>query len=134
MTLPCIVHRVKVVRLKREDHLARSYVYGIEAIGLQPLEIVLSEKLVESRSWSLTRPPYALVRPWDWKLLDWLVECDSAAALKWLVQLEQPFSPLLLTELPHNEYKRIMPLCVVSAYPAKSGEVLKGEPRMLNVV
>jgi len=65
LILPCIVHRVRVVKLKREDLRAQSYVHGIEAVGLRPLEIVLSEKLVENGSWTLSRPPYALVRPWD---------------------------------------------------------------------
>ncbi|KAG6327156.1 hypothetical protein ID866_11933, partial [Astraeus odoratus] len=64
LTLPCIIHSVHAVRLKRQ-HVS-AYVYEIQATGLRSLEVTSPTELKE---WSMEKLlPYVLVRVWDRKL------------------------------------------------------------------
>ncbi|KIK17646.1 hypothetical protein PISMIDRAFT_685099, partial [Pisolithus microcarpus 441] len=45
-----------------------------------------------------------------------------------------PFNALLLTQLPHNEYKRIASSTLITAYPTDRAGVLNGGIRMFNIV
>ena len=48
--------------------------------------------------------------------------------------MKQPFSALLLKELPHNEFKRVASSCHILARPTDSAGLLKGEVTMLTIV
>ena len=60
LILPCIVHRITTI-------LQTTRVHRIQARGLEPIEIVLSQPL-ENISNKVV--PYILIRPWHSKLLD----------------------------------------------------------------
>ncbi|KAL4072271.1 hypothetical protein J3A83DRAFT_3006493 [Scleroderma citrinum] len=131
LVLPCIVHRIQTITLMRVDTTTATHVHQIRAVGLDPIEIALSERL---RNSSRIGVPYVLIRPWDSNLLDAAVETDDASAHQWLAQLEQPFRALLLMALPHNEYRRVASFCSIIARPTDSAGVLKGEVSTLTIV
>ncbi|KAG6331876.1 hypothetical protein ID866_7213 [Astraeus odoratus] len=104
LTLPCIVHRIQVVKLRQVcmDH----HTYDVQAVGLRPVQIITPERLIEAGD-----PPnpllYVLIRPWDRRLLNYLEEDHVMAGYKALMELEQPFIALMLMRLPEGEYRRI---------------------------
>lgn len=112
LNLPCIIHRITLVQSISGHSSSAGYVYRLQAAGLQPLEIVLSEELVKGSEANLQ---YILVRPWHPKLLgsstDLPVEDLSAI-------LSSPFCALLLRKMTHNEYKRIGSFTTIGACPS----------------
>ncbi|KAI6024161.1 hypothetical protein BKA83DRAFT_4268259 [Pisolithus microcarpus] len=126
LILPCIIHRVKLVQLMRVDPGTACNLYQIQAVGLRPLEITSLARLQEGSGRLERKLPYILVRPWCSRLL----ELDD----EWLSQLERPFYALLLTELPHNEFKRIVSSCLINACPAGSAGILRSGVGTLTVV
>ncbi|KAL4063929.1 hypothetical protein V8B97DRAFT_2026246 [Scleroderma yunnanense] len=109
LVLPCIVHRTQSITLIRVDTTTETHVHQIQAVGLEPIEITLSERFrILSRIG--IRAPYVLIRPWHSNLLD--------PAL---------FSALLLMALPHNEYRRVSSFCSIVARPTDSAGVLRIE-------
>ncbi|KAI6030483.1 hypothetical protein F5J12DRAFT_294547 [Pisolithus orientalis] len=138
LTLSCFSHRVTTVLLKSTDPSSSSYTYEIHASGLQPLEITLSEEL-ENTAWSPGEPESAtgalqLVRPLHSKSLSRSAKLDAAATEQLLVTLGRPFNALLLTELPHNEYKRIASSTLIAAQPVDSTSILQSKIRTFNIV
>jgi len=130
LILPCIVHRIKAMTLTRVDTCTPTHVHHIQAVGLAPIDIELSERL----EFMAKRVLYVLIRPWRPDLLHPVVDTDNAWTHQWLIQLEQPFSALLLMELPHNEYRRVASLYHIIARPTDSAGVLKGEVNTLTIV
>lgn len=124
LKLPCVVHRIKLVKLMQVDSRTAHYSYQIQLAGLKPLELTLSEMLKDGSEQSRVKLPYILVRPWHSSSL----EENDAGYEQWL---EQPFIALLLMELPHNQYKRIASFCRIVAYPV---DILAGEVTTLTVV
>ncbi|KAI6161650.1 hypothetical protein EDD17DRAFT_654764 [Pisolithus thermaeus] len=131
LTLPCIIHGVTAVRLKRDNALSPSYKYRILASGLRPLEITLPVKLEDA---AMKQGALQLVRPWHSKLLSPSAELDATTEKQLLSTLEKPFHALLLIQLPHNEYKRIASSTLIVAQPVDSGSVVQSEVRTLNIV
>ncbi|KAL4077640.1 hypothetical protein J3A83DRAFT_4087790 [Scleroderma citrinum] len=131
LALPCIIHRIKSITLTPVNISSATHVHLIQAVGLEPIKIVLSERL---ENISRKGVPYVLIRPWNFTFLDPAVEANDAAAQQWLMRLEQPFSALLLTELPHNEYRRVASFCNIIARPRDSAGVLKGEVSTLTII
>ncbi|KAG6328645.1 hypothetical protein ID866_10444 [Astraeus odoratus] len=125
LTLPCIMHRVTTVKLKRR-------VYEIHAMGLEPLEIPSSSATLQAGSGS--RLPYVLIHAWHASLLDTSTEDPNTAAYRTMAKLEQPFSSLLLVQLPHNEYKRIASDCTIIARASDPISIAKSETKMLHIV
>ena len=99
-------------------------------VGLAPIDIVLSKRLENMAK----RVAYVLIRPWHPNLLHPVVDTDDVWTHQWLTRLEQPFSALLLMELPHNEYRRVASFCPITARPTDSTGVLKGEVNTLTIV
>ncbi|KIM70580.1 hypothetical protein SCLCIDRAFT_1206709 [Scleroderma citrinum Foug A] len=130
LILPCIVHRIKAMSLTRVDTSTATHVHQIHAVGLAPIDIALSERL-ENVAKGI---PYVLIRPWHPNLLHPVVDTDDAWTHQWLSQLEQPFSALLLMELPHNEYRRVASFSHIIARPTDSAGVLKGEVNTLTII
>ena len=130
LILPCIVHRIKAMTVTRVDTSTATHVYQIQAVGLAPIEIALSERLENTAK----GVPYVLIRPSHPSLLQSATDTDDASTHQWLTQLEQPFSALLLRELPHNEYRRVASFCHIIARPTDSAGVLKGEVNTLTIV
>ena len=83
---------------------------------------------------SETTVPYVLMRPWHSNLLDASVMGDSTSAQRWLARMQQPFSAVLLKELPQNEYKRVASFSHILARPADSAGVLKAKVTTLTIV
>ena len=131
LILPCIVHPIKVIGLTRVDTSTSAHVYRIQATGLEPIEIALSQSL---ENISETAVPYVLIRPWHPNLLDASVMSDSASARQWLTQMQQPFSGLLLKGLPQNEYRRVVSLSHILAHPTGPAGVLKAKATILTIV
>ncbi|KAL4072978.1 hypothetical protein V8B97DRAFT_1955914 [Scleroderma yunnanense] len=77
---------------------------------------------------------HVLIRPWHSNLIDPAVETNDASAYEWLARLEQPFSVLLLMELPHKESRRVASFCKITARPTDSAGVLKGRVSTLAIV
>jgi len=131
LILPCIVHRIKVMTLTRVDTSTATHVHQIQAVGLAPIDIALSERLGNTAK----KVPYVLIRPWHPNLLHPVVDTtDDAWTHPWFTRLEQPFSALLLMELPHNEYRRVASFCHIIARPTDSAGVLKGEVNTLTII
>ena len=130
LILPCMVHRIEAITLTRVDTSNATYVHQIHAVGLARIDIALSEKLGNTAK----GVPYVLIRPWHPNLLQSAIDTDDASAHQWLTRLEQPFSGLLLRELPHNEYRRVASFCPIIACPTDSAGVLKGEVNTLTIV
>ena len=129
LILPCIVHRIKAMTVIRVDTSTASHVHQIRAVGLAPVDIALPERLENTKG-----VPYILIRPWHPDLLHPAIDTDDASAHEWLTRLEQPFSALLLMELPHKEYRRVASFCHIIARPTDSAGVLKGEVNTLTIV
>ena len=130
LILPCIIHRIKSVLLPC-DTSTGGHVYHFRATGLESIEITLSQPLEDI---SEKVVPYVLVRPWHFNLLGPSVLKDTTSAQQWLTRMQQPFSALLLKELPRNEYKRVASTCHILARPTNSAGVLKGEVATLTIV
>ena len=130
LILPCIVHRIKAMTLTRVDTSTATHVHQIQAVGLAPIDIALSERLENAAK----GVPYVLIRPWHPNLLQSAIGTDDASSDQWLTRLDQPFSALLLRELPHNEYRRVASFCRITARPTDSAGVLKGEVNTLTIV
>ena len=128
LILPCIVYRVEYMEARKTETSATPYIHFIQAVGIEPVEISLSEKLVYT---SMKAPQYVLVRPCHTEFLDPSIEKDNIALQRWLMRLERPFTALLLLKLPHGEYKRIASSCNIVAHPKGS---LKGEVTTLTIV
>ncbi|KAG6330922.1 hypothetical protein ID866_8166, partial [Astraeus odoratus] len=104
LTLPCIVHRIQVVKLRQTymDH----HTYDVQAVGLRPVQIITTERLLESAD--PAKPlPYVLTRALDRQLVDYCEKDHVMAAYKTLMELDKPFIALMLVRLPEGEYKRI---------------------------
>ena len=130
LILPCIVHRIEHMALTQVDTSTAAHVHQIHAVGLAPIDIALSERLENAAK----RVPYILIRPWHPNLLHPAIDADDASTHQWLTLLEQPFSALLLMELPHNEYRRVASFCHIIARPTDSTGVLKGEVNTLTII
>jgi len=130
LILPCIVHRIKAITLTRVDASTATHIHHIQAVGLAPIDIALSKRLENTAK----RVPYVLIRLWHPNLLHPTVDTDDDLVHQWLTRLEQPFSALLLMELPHNEYRRVASYCRIIARPTDSTGVLKGEADTLTVI
>ncbi|KAI6154947.1 hypothetical protein BKA82DRAFT_4073162 [Pisolithus tinctorius] len=131
LILPCIAHFVTVVLLKGSDPSAPSYMYSIQAFGLRPLEITLPNKLEdETRS----RGSLQLVRPWHSKFPGSSAELDAVTEDTLLSTLERPFNALLLSQLPHDEHKRIVSSTRITAHPIDRASILKSKIRIFNIV
>ncbi|KAL4077773.1 hypothetical protein J3A83DRAFT_1661527 [Scleroderma citrinum] len=96
LVLPCIVHRIQAITVTRVDTNTSTHVHHIQAVGLQPIKIALSERLEDTQ---MEKVPYVLIRAWDSNLLDPAVETDNASAHRWLTRMNQPFRALLLMAL-----------------------------------
>ncbi|KAI6164154.1 hypothetical protein EDD17DRAFT_378130 [Pisolithus thermaeus] len=138
LTLPCLSHRVTVVRRKSADPLTLSYTYEIQASGLRPLEITLPGELesVASLPGGLESAIAVLqiVRPWHSKSLGGSTKLDVAATEQLLVTLARPFSALLWTELLHNEYRRIASSTLIEAHPIDVTSILQSKVGIFNIV
>ena len=130
LILPCIVHRIKAMTLTRVDTSTATLVHQMQAVGLAPIDIALSERLENVEK----GVPYALIRPWHPSLLHPAVDTDDASTHQWLTRLVQPFSALLLMELPHKEYRRVASFCHIIARPTDFAGVLKGEVHTLTII
>ncbi|KAG6329806.1 hypothetical protein ID866_9282, partial [Astraeus odoratus] len=103
LTLPCIVHDVQVVKL-RQTYM-NCHTYDVQAVGLRPVQIITTERLLESIM--PIKLPYVLIHPWDRSLVNYLEEDGIMAGYKTLIELEKPFMALMLLQLPEGEYRRI---------------------------
>ncbi|KAI6024696.1 hypothetical protein BKA83DRAFT_4251037 [Pisolithus microcarpus] len=131
LTLPCIPYQVTAIQLKGADLSTPDYTYNIQASGLTPLEIALPVKLEDvTRSQGVLY----LVRPWHSKLLGPFAELDIVTEEQLVSALWTPFNALLLTQLPHNEYKRIASSTLITAHPLDRASVLNSEIRIFNIV
>jgi len=132
LSLPCIVYRVKTITVTTRvgTTTAAHYVHQIQAEGLVPMEVALSEVL---KNISRKGVPYVLIRPWHSNLVDPSVSADDDAAQQWLMRMGRPFSALLLAELPQNKYRRVGSSCKLTACPTNSAGVLKGEVSTLTI-
>lgn len=128
LALPCIIYRVQAVKLKRTHLDVR--MYEIRALGLRPIEITSSDELMQG-SHNL---PYILIRPWNRKLIDWSEDDDATAVYSLLVQLEQSFRGIMLVQLPHREYKRILSSRPIVTRIEDPASVINVEPTILDIV
>ncbi|KAG6329886.1 hypothetical protein ID866_9203 [Astraeus odoratus] len=103
LTLPCVIHQVRELKL-RKTHL-KGHTYDVYAEGLRPVQVTSPEALKETTEFA--RLPYVLVRPWDRKTVDYSEQDPVTAGYKTLMTLEQPFMALMLQRLLEGEYKRI---------------------------
>ena len=131
LRLPCIVHQIKKVKLKATDVQAHKYVHEIQADGLLPFEIVLSEKLKDTSRAIL---PYSLIRPWHSKLLASFSKGDPSAGDDMVAMFGQPFSAFLLKELSGNDYRRIASSSAIFACPADVTWILKSKVQIISVM
>ena len=131
LILPCIVHRINAIVQVRVDIGTARHVHLIRVKGLEPIKAVLTQPL-ENLPGKVV--PYVLIRPWHSKLLDASVMLNDSSTHRWLRRMKQPFSALLLKELPQNEYKRVASSCHILACPTDSAGILKGEVTMLTIV
>ncbi|KAI6024607.1 hypothetical protein BKA83DRAFT_424790 [Pisolithus microcarpus] len=131
LTLPCIAYHVTSVQLNGADPSTPSYMYSIVASGLMSLEIALPTKLED-----VTRPQAVLhlVRPWHSKLLGPSADLDAVTDQQILSALGTPFNALLLTQLPHNEHRRITSSTLITARPTNRASILNSKIRIFNVV
>ncbi|KAI6019677.1 hypothetical protein F5J12DRAFT_482694 [Pisolithus orientalis] len=94
LELPSSAHPVAAIQLKRS---ALHVVYNIQASGLVPHEL---------ENMDMSPEALQLVCPWNSKLIGPSARLDPITAQQLLLILGQPFSALLLAELPHSEYER----------------------------
>ncbi|KAI6154922.1 hypothetical protein BKA82DRAFT_4072795 [Pisolithus tinctorius] len=131
LILPCIAHCVTVVHLKGSDPSAPIYTYNIQASGLRPLEITLPNKLEDEMR---SQGSLQLVRPWHSKLPGSSAELDAVTEEQLLSTLERPFNALLLSQLPHDEHRRIASSIRITAQPIDRASILKSKTRIFNIV
>ncbi|KAI6137313.1 hypothetical protein F5141DRAFT_1080450 [Pisolithus sp. B1] len=131
LTLPCIAYHVTMIQLKGADPSTPNYMYSIQASGLTPLEIALPVKLED-----ITRPQGVLylVRPWHSKLLGPSAKLDAVTEEQLVAALWTPFNALLLTQLPHNEHKRIASSTLITAQPIDRASIMNSRISIFNVV
>ncbi|KAI6042963.1 hypothetical protein EDC04DRAFT_868789 [Pisolithus marmoratus] len=129
LILPCISHRVTDAQLTGEDPSAPSYAYKIQASGLRPLVITLPQKM---ENMTTSQDALQLVRPWNSKGQSAII--DAANEEQLLSALGKPFHALLLTELPHSEYKRIASSTLITVQPIDSASILQSKVRIFNIV
>ncbi|KAI6016654.1 hypothetical protein BKA83DRAFT_4333604, partial [Pisolithus microcarpus] len=130
LALPCIPYQVTAIQLKGADPSTSNYRYNIHASGLTPLEIALPVNLEDvTRSQGVLY----LVRPWHSKLLGPSAELYAVTDEQLLSALWTPFNALLLTQLPHNEYKRIASSTLITAHPMDRASVLNSKIRVFNI-
>ncbi|KAI6156197.1 hypothetical protein EDD17DRAFT_1627954 [Pisolithus thermaeus] len=131
LILPCIAYHVTAVQLRRPDPSRPYYTYHIQASGLRSLEITLPAKLEDvARSDSALH----LVRPWHSKLLGSSADLDAVTEEQLVSVLGTPFNALLLTQLLHNEHRRIGSSTLISAQPIDRASILKSKVRLFHVV
>ncbi|KAI6111674.1 hypothetical protein EDD16DRAFT_948267 [Pisolithus croceorrhizus] len=128
IVLPSIVYPVTTVTRKVPSTSPSRCTYQIHASRLAPLEVTSSVSLDECAS------KYFLVRPWHPKSLQMQTGSDDDAIWNLLEQLEQPFNALLLKRLLHNEYKRIVCDCTITARVQDPASILDSEVLTLEVV
>ncbi|KAI6003214.1 hypothetical protein F5J12DRAFT_913758 [Pisolithus orientalis] len=131
LILPCVVHHITAVQRRRANPHGPSYMYGIQASGLRPLEVALPSELEDT---TMTQGALQLVRPWHSKLLGPSTELYATIEERLLYTLGRPFNALLLIELPHNEYKRIASSTPIIAQPMSRASILKSKVRVFNIV
>ncbi|KIK12244.1 hypothetical protein PISMIDRAFT_689642, partial [Pisolithus microcarpus 441] len=131
LALPCIPYQVIAIQLKGADPSSPNYMYNIRASGLTPLEIALPVNLEDvTRSQGVLY----LVRPWHSKLLGPVAELHAVTDEQLVSTLWTPFNALLLTQLPHNEYKRIASSTLITAHPLDQASVVNSKIRVFNIV
>ncbi|KAI6169117.1 hypothetical protein EDD17DRAFT_1525411 [Pisolithus thermaeus] len=131
LILPCITYRVAAIQRRKTSPSTRNYTYRIMASGLKPLEIALPEKLEDV---TMSQGALLLVRPWHSKLLCPFTDSHATTEEQLLFTLEQPFNALLLTELPHNEYRRIASSNLIATQAMDPSSILKSKVRILDIV
>ena len=128
LILSCIVHRIEAMTVTQVNTSTGTHVHQIQATGLASIDIALSERLENAAE----RVPYILICPWHPSLLQ-SADTDDGSTPQWVTRLEQPFSALLLEELPHKEYRRVASSCHIIACPTDSAGVLKGQVNILTI-
>ncbi|KAI6003403.1 hypothetical protein EDC04DRAFT_1019445 [Pisolithus marmoratus] len=131
LILPCIAYRVTAIQRRMSNPSTRNYTYKFLASGLRPVEIALPSKL---ESATISQGALLLARPWHSKLLDPFTDLYATTEEQLLFTLEQPFSALLLTKLPHNEYRRIASSNLIIAQPVDSVSILRSKLRVFDIV
>ncbi|KAL4070095.1 hypothetical protein V8B97DRAFT_2047945, partial [Scleroderma yunnanense] len=119
--LSCIVYPVTSIELRQTGPSGATYIHEIHAMGVEPVEIVLSEKLEYTLG---EKVPYVLVRPWRSNLLEPSVEEDSNAARRSSMSMERLSFALQLTQIRYEHYKRITSSSNIAARPIGSGGLL----------
>ncbi|KAG6330776.1 hypothetical protein ID866_8312 [Astraeus odoratus] len=131
LTLPCIVHRIQMVKLRGTymDH----HMYDVQAVGLRPVQIIAQEQLIQA-----TNPtnllPYVLVRPWDRTLVNYSANDHTMAGYTALMELVKPFIALMLVRLPEGEYKRICASRHIVVCPDDPASIVNSEIATLDIV
>lgn len=126
--LPCLTYSATATQVERSvSHV----VFEIQASGLRPLEVTLLHELDKA---GIPLGALQLVRPWNSKLLGPSTRLDPAAEQRLLLTLMQPFSALLLAELPHNECRRIASFTVLVAHPVDSASISQSKVRTFTIV
>ncbi|KAI6119148.1 hypothetical protein EDD16DRAFT_947259 [Pisolithus croceorrhizus] len=128
IVLPSIVYPVTTVTRKVSSTSPSRCTYQIHASRLAPLEVTSLVNLDEGAG------KYFLVRPWHPKSLQMQTGSDDDAIWNLLEQLEQPFNALLLKRLLHNEYKRVVCDCTITARVQDPASILDSEVLTLEVV
>ncbi|KAI6108244.1 hypothetical protein F5141DRAFT_1215985 [Pisolithus sp. B1] len=128
LILPSIAYRVMAVNLLRTATSPPSYTYEIHASYLMPLVLTLSICLGDGPM------TYILVRPWHPRWLEKQTVNEIDATWEVLEQLEKPFNALLLTRLPHNEYKRIASNCTITARVQDPASIADSEILSLDII
>ncbi|KAI5991316.1 hypothetical protein F5J12DRAFT_861792 [Pisolithus orientalis] len=111
LILPCLVHRVTMVQLKKRC------TYEIQASGLRPLEIALPHELENADN-----------------VASQSTGTEATSAEHVILTLGRPFNALLLTKLPHDEYKRIASSTLIVAQPVDSASLLQSKIRTFTIV
>ncbi|KAG6332696.1 hypothetical protein ID866_6393 [Astraeus odoratus] len=62
LTLPCIVHHIQVVKLRKT--YMDNHTYDVQAVGLRPVQTITSEWLDETPD-STKQSSYVFIRPWN---------------------------------------------------------------------
>ncbi|KAI5998382.1 hypothetical protein F5J12DRAFT_324940 [Pisolithus orientalis] len=130
LILSSIAYRVVAAKLLENENSTSSpgYTYEIHVSHLMPLVVTLSVHLGEDPT------TYILIRPWYPKWVKTQTESEVDATWELLEQLEQPFNGLLLTRLPHNEYKRIASNCAITARIQDIASIADSEILNLEIV
>ncbi|KAI6032075.1 hypothetical protein BKA83DRAFT_675829 [Pisolithus microcarpus] len=127
-TTPCLVYPATATQV---DRSVSHVVFEIQASGLRPLEVTPLHELDKA---GIPLGALQLVRPWNSKLLGPSTRLDPAAEQRLLLTLLQPFSALLLAELPHNECRRIASFTVLVAQPVDSASISQSKVRTFTIV